>query len=278
MGHRSTAGGTPGLSRRPQRHKYHESGTRLGLCELEQGSEVRGRELLWRSLQEHLDARGDGDVGVALVLASEGGSVHFSHKRLHARKILTIFGEVSATRMGYGARGEESVHLLDAELCLPGRTYSYEIGPPAHQGRRARALRRGDHPHRRDDPGARPDAQRRGDREGRGGRLRRLLRTAGSRTSEYCYGPDADQDDRRPLRRARRYRPGESVESRVRFGRLHSVVVLLGLVGTNAAWDHEGTSTAVKTALCRPRGTLRRLAKESFAEAIGHRDYRGTQV
>jgi hypothetical protein len=89
---------------------------------------VRGRKLLRLSLQEHLDARDDGDVGVALVLAGEGGPVRLSHKRLHARKILTIFGEVSVTRMGYGARGEESVHPLDAELCLPGRTYSYEIG------------------------------------------------------------------------------------------------------------------------------------------------------
>jgi hypothetical protein len=107
-------------------HKAKRS--RLGLSELEQGSEVRGRELLRRSLQEHLDARGDGDVGAALMLAGEGGPVRLSHKRLHARKILTIFGEVSVTRMGYGARGEESVHPLDAELCLPGRTYSYEIG------------------------------------------------------------------------------------------------------------------------------------------------------
>ena len=28
---------------------------------------------------------------------------------------------------GYGTPGQVSVHPLDAELCLPGRSYSYEV-------------------------------------------------------------------------------------------------------------------------------------------------------
>lgn len=99
----------------------------LSLSELERESEHRGREVLRRSLQEHLDGRGDGDRGLAVVVDGEHGPMRLTHKRLHTRGLLTIFGEVSVTRMGYGARGQASVHPLDAELCLPARTYSYEI-------------------------------------------------------------------------------------------------------------------------------------------------------
>ncbi len=103
------------------------SRTHLGLSGLERESERRGRELLRRSLQAHLDARGDGDVGPALVVEGPEGPLRLSHKRLHTRRLLTIFGEVSVTRMGYGARGQPSLHPFDAELCLPARIYSYEI-------------------------------------------------------------------------------------------------------------------------------------------------------
>lgn len=98
-----------------------------GLPELERESERRGREVCRLALQAHLDARSPGDVGPALVLGGPDGPVRLTHKRLHTRRLLTIFGEVSVTRMGYGARGQPSLHPLDAELCLPGRTYSYEI-------------------------------------------------------------------------------------------------------------------------------------------------------
>ena len=40
---------------------------RLGLPEIERESERRGRELLRLALQAHVDARGDGDVGEAIV-------------------------------------------------------------------------------------------------------------------------------------------------------------------------------------------------------------------
>ena len=98
-----------------------------GLPELERESERRGREVLRLALQAHLDGRGHGDVGPALVADGPDGPVRLSHKRLHTRRLLTIFGEVSVTRTGYGARGQPSIHPLDAELCLPARTYSYEI-------------------------------------------------------------------------------------------------------------------------------------------------------
>ena len=99
----------------------------LALAELERGSERRGRELLRLSLQAHLDSRGDGDVGEALLLDAADGPVRLTHKRAHTRSLVTIFGEVQLVRVGYGARGRPSIHPLDAELQLPARSYSYEL-------------------------------------------------------------------------------------------------------------------------------------------------------
>ena len=99
----------------------------LALAELERGSERRGRELLRLSLQAHLDSRGDGDVGEALLLDAADGPVRLTHKRAHTRSLVTIFGEVQLVRVGYGARGRPSIHPLDAELQLPARSYSYQL-------------------------------------------------------------------------------------------------------------------------------------------------------
>lgn len=98
----------------------------LGLSELERGSERRSRELVRLSLQAHVDSRGDGDVGDAIVVSGPDGPVRLAYKRLHTRSILTLFGEIRVTRMGYGAPGHKALHPLDAELCLPERIYSYE--------------------------------------------------------------------------------------------------------------------------------------------------------
>jgi hypothetical protein len=64
-----------------------------------------------------------GDVGEAIVLGDDG-QVRLAYKRVHARPLVTLFGEVKVTRMGYGAPGREAIHPLDAELMLPGRLWS----------------------------------------------------------------------------------------------------------------------------------------------------------
>jgi len=97
-----------------------------GLSELERESERRGREVLRLALPAHIDARGKGDVGEAIVLGGDDGQVRLAYKRVHARPLVTLFGEVKVTRMGYGAPGREAIHPLDAELMLPGRLWSYE--------------------------------------------------------------------------------------------------------------------------------------------------------
>jgi hypothetical protein len=99
---------------------------RLGLSEIERESEQRGRELLRRTLQAHIDARGDGDVGRAITVQRPDGPVRLAYKRRHTRLLLTLFGQVRITRIGYGAPGREAIHPLDQQLRLPGRTYSYE--------------------------------------------------------------------------------------------------------------------------------------------------------
>ena len=99
----------------------------LGLSELERGSERRSRELVRLSLQAHVDSRGERDVGEAIIVAGQNGQpVRLAYKRLHTRSVLTLFGEIRITRIGYGAPGHAAIHPLDAELGLPERIYSYE--------------------------------------------------------------------------------------------------------------------------------------------------------
>ncbi len=101
---------------------------RLELAAVEREAEWRGREVLRLLLQAHLEARGTGDCGPALwVKWRDTPPVLHTHKRLHTRTIVTLFGNVSITRMGYGRPGSGAVHPLDAELELPARRFSYEV-------------------------------------------------------------------------------------------------------------------------------------------------------
>jgi hypothetical protein len=101
---------------------------RLGVAGVEREIECRGRELLRLQLQAHIDARGPGDRGAAVEICTrEGLPVRCTHKRLHTRSLVTLFGMIKLTRVGYSRPGHASVHPLDAELQLPARMYSYEV-------------------------------------------------------------------------------------------------------------------------------------------------------
>lgn len=80
-------------------------------------------------LQAHIDSRGDGWVGDGLAVRPAGSSreIVYRHKRLRSRRLVTVFGAVSITRMEYSSPGQKSLYPLDAILGLPARTYSYEI-------------------------------------------------------------------------------------------------------------------------------------------------------
>src|ERR1700690_3757421 len=77
------------------------SGAVGGLTDIERESERRGRDILRLALQAHIDARGDGDGGAAIVVAGDQGPVRLAHKRLHSRALVTLFGEVRVIRVGY---------------------------------------------------------------------------------------------------------------------------------------------------------------------------------
>jgi len=109
-----------------ERYLSAQVAAHAGLGEIERESERRGRELVRLCLQAHIDARGDGDVGQAIVVAGAGGPLRLAHKRVHCRPVVTLFGKVRVTRVGYGAAGHEAIHPLDAELMLPARIWSYE--------------------------------------------------------------------------------------------------------------------------------------------------------
>ena len=92
--------------------------------ELERELEKKSRELMRTLLQEHLEARGPGEVEKP-VQGADG--IERTRSRLHERKLETVFGTVSVERAGYGQDGSESLHPMDAELNLPDERYSLEL-------------------------------------------------------------------------------------------------------------------------------------------------------
>lgn len=83
-----------------------------------------GLEILRQLLQGHIDLRGLGDVGPAVVGAD---GVRRTHKDVSMRRLESIFGEVTVTRVGYRLPGVGSLFPLDAELNLPPELYSHGV-------------------------------------------------------------------------------------------------------------------------------------------------------
>jgi hypothetical protein len=99
----------------------------LPLHQIESQQQTRGREVQRLLLQAHLQLRGDGDVGRALRVSQAAGEVLYTHRRLGARRLKTIFGSVKIYRMGYSRDGAPSIYPLDRALALPVRSFSYEL-------------------------------------------------------------------------------------------------------------------------------------------------------
>jgi hypothetical protein len=76
-------------------------------------------------LEAHLNARGDGDIGLQVEGADH---VIRSHRRIGERQIKSIFGTIEFKRLTYGGRGEESLFPKDAHLNLPlTESHSHEL-------------------------------------------------------------------------------------------------------------------------------------------------------
>ena len=91
---------------------------------LEELLSTRGRELMRKLLQAHIDKRGPGEAA-APVQGVDG--VERDRPRIHERALGSIFGGVDVKRLGYRADGVDSLHPLDAELNLPVESYSFGV-------------------------------------------------------------------------------------------------------------------------------------------------------
>ena len=103
------------------------SALQLPLHQIESQQQAKGREVQRLLLQAHLQHRGNGDVGPALLLQKQDGKVFYSHRRLGVRSLTTVFGAVDLVRMGYSRPGAPSFFPLDKALALPARSFSYEL-------------------------------------------------------------------------------------------------------------------------------------------------------
>jgi hypothetical protein len=99
---------------------------RLQHADLEEQLAVRGRELMRRLFQGHLDllaAREERRGGVA----GEDGVARTRAERGRARPLVTRFGQVTVSRIAYRSPGRPNVHLLDAALNLPQEKHSHGL-------------------------------------------------------------------------------------------------------------------------------------------------------
>jgi len=103
-----------------------EEAGQLRHADLEEQLQDRGRELLRRLHQDHLDLlaareqrRDDvtGPDGIARTRAEKG----------HGRAMATVFGQVTAARIAYRAPGAPNVHPLDEALNLPAEKQSHGL-------------------------------------------------------------------------------------------------------------------------------------------------------
>lgn len=100
----------------------------LPLHSIESQQSGKGRELQRLLLQTHLRQRGDGDVGPSLLVQSgPQPPLLYSHRRSSTRSLVTVFGSVELPRLGYSRPGAPSIFPLDQALCLPRRSFSYEL-------------------------------------------------------------------------------------------------------------------------------------------------------
>jgi hypothetical protein len=92
--------------------------------ELERELEGKGRELLRKLLQAHLQLR---QPGQAVEAVRDAAGTPLAPTAVHERGVESIFGTVEVARTGYGAAGTASVHPLDGALNLPPEKYSLEV-------------------------------------------------------------------------------------------------------------------------------------------------------
>ena len=97
----------------------------LGHGELEDGLDRRGRELLRRLLQDHLDLRSAREERVEVTAVN--GVTHGSVEAGHTRALGSLFGVVGVERLAYRHRGAANLHPGDGVLNLPTERHSHGL-------------------------------------------------------------------------------------------------------------------------------------------------------
>lgn len=97
----------------------------VDLSSLENMLDEKGRELLRQLLQAHLDLRGQGHTD-GPVIGSDGVE-RVERREDTSRGVLSLFGEVRATRERFDAPGSRGLAPLDAELNLPPEKASLAV-------------------------------------------------------------------------------------------------------------------------------------------------------
>lgn len=93
--------------------------------ELEHVLDRRGRELLRRLLQDHLDLRAQREERVEVV--DVDGIAHGSVEAGHTRQLATVFGAVTVERLAYRHRRSSNLHPADGALNLPVERHSHGL-------------------------------------------------------------------------------------------------------------------------------------------------------
>ena len=95
-------------------------------AELEDRLEVAGRDLLRRLLQDHLDLRAQREARLADVVDVHGVR-HGMVEDGHGRRLGTVFGPVTVSRLAYRHRGDHNLYPADAALNLPTERHSHGL-------------------------------------------------------------------------------------------------------------------------------------------------------
>jgi hypothetical protein len=93
-------------------------------AEVESFVDERVKEVKRRLMQGHFDQRSAEEQPVPMV--GEDG-VERKHRRVTSRKLMSIFGLVTLTRVALSMPGVSAVMPLDAELNMPDGLYSFGV-------------------------------------------------------------------------------------------------------------------------------------------------------
>lgn len=173
-----------------ERWLFSSTTMKLPLDDIKPEQERLGRKAQRLLLPAHVEARGVGDVGPAVVgMAAEGDSMsRLGERRETERHQTTIFGEITVNRLAYSHRGVPSIHPLDEDLSLPKGLVLLRDPAPRRKGSATGSVRRSGRACRGIHGGDDSETQRREDRQGSLGRLRQLLQAAPSPTENPAHG------------------------------------------------------------------------------------------